>query len=111
MQLDSHLVVLVRVTAISPAPSLLVREQRREFDQWHNVQDLNNNGIREASEPPLSNWSVYIDSDRNQQLNAGEPTTTTASDGSYTFGGVVFRSVCDWRSLAIAVGTNGSQRG
>ena len=51
-------------------------------------QDLNNNGIREATEPPLSNWSVYLDNDRNRQITAGEPTTTTAADGSYTFSGL-----------------------
>ena len=46
--------------------------------------DLNENGIREGSEPGLPGWTMYVDSNANGQLDAGEPSAITASDGSYS---------------------------
>ncbi len=51
-------------------------------------QDLNKNGIRDNGEPPQSNWTVYLDNNRNRVLDFGDVTTTTAADGSYVFNGL-----------------------
>ncbi len=47
--------------------------------------DLNLNGIRDATDPPLVNWQIYIDLNSNGRLDPGEPNTFTAPDGSYNF--------------------------
>lgn len=47
--------------------------------------DLNANGLKEASESGQSGWTIYLDADGNGQLDTGETSTITAADGSYTF--------------------------
>ncbi|MFV2066188.1 MAG: beta-propeller fold lactonase family protein, partial [Pirellulales bacterium] len=61
--------------------------------------DGNGNGVRDAGEPGLANWKIYLDANRNGQLDAGETSTLTATDdagtpgvdetGWYTFTGLV----------------------
>jgi len=50
--------------------------------------DLNANGFRDATEPTLANWQIYIDSNNNGRLDAGEPNTFTNQQGNYTFANV-----------------------
>src|SRR5438309_288900 len=50
--------------------------------------DLNKNATRETSEPPVGGVTVYIDTNDNKTVDAGELTTVTANDGSYTFTGL-----------------------
>ncbi|HBH53145.1 MAG TPA: hypothetical protein DDY91_14750 [Planctomycetaceae bacterium] len=62
--------------------------------------DDNGNGSRDAGESGVSGATVYLDLDRDNIQDAGEPTTTTGSDGSYTFAGLtpgsyVVRDVID----------------
>lgn len=47
--------------------------------------DLNVNAIRDATDPPLANWQIYIDLNSNNRLDSGEPNTFTGPDGSYNF--------------------------
>lgn len=47
--------------------------------------DLNANSIRDATDPPLANWQIYIDLNSNNSLDPGEPNTLTRPDGSYNF--------------------------
>ncbi|TAG90020.1 MAG: hypothetical protein EAZ09_23425 [Oscillatoriales cyanobacterium] len=47
--------------------------------------DLNANGVRDATDPPLANWQIYIDLNTNNSLDVGEPNTLTRPDGSYNF--------------------------
>ena len=47
--------------------------------------DLNFNSIRDATDPPLANWQIYIDLNSNNRLDIGEPNTFTSPDGSYNF--------------------------
>ncbi|MFH0864170.1 MAG: SdrD B-like domain-containing protein [Candidatus Gottesmanbacteria bacterium] len=47
--------------------------------------DLNNNGARDAGEPGLENWTIFIDYNNNNVLDAGEPSTTTNVNGYYEF--------------------------
>ena len=40
----------------------------------------------QPDEPGLEGWTIYIDANANGQLDTGEQSTTTAADGSYSFG-------------------------
>ena len=50
--------------------------------------DLNENGVRDAGEPGLPGWTIYVDQNANGQLNVGEPSAVTGADGSYTITGL-----------------------
>src|SRR5262245_3231196 len=47
--------------------------------------DTNGNGVRDPGESGLASWTIFIDLDKDGILDAGEPSTVTASDGSYSF--------------------------
>ncbi|MFM6671882.1 MAG: SdrD B-like domain-containing protein, partial [Dolichospermum sp.] len=47
--------------------------------------DANANGIWEADEKALAGWTIYIDSNKNGQFDAGELSTVTDANGQYTF--------------------------
>ncbi len=47
--------------------------------------DLDGDAVRDASEPGLSGWKIYLDLNNNQILDTGEPSTVTGIDGSYSF--------------------------
>src|ERR1700761_5425143 len=46
--------------------------------------DATGNGAS-ADDTPLSGVTVYLDSNGNGAWTTGEPTTTTAADGTFTF--------------------------
>jgi len=50
--------------------------------------DANSNGVRDLGEAGLAGWTVYLDDDGNGIFDSGEPSTTTAADGSYVFTGL-----------------------
>jgi uncharacterized protein (DUF2141 family) len=50
--------------------------------------DANNNHLRDADEVGVSGATVFVDLNRNNVLDSSEPTTVTASDGSYLFTGL-----------------------
>ena len=52
------------------------------------ISDTNGDGIRGASELPMSGISVYVDVNNNLLLDAGEPVRTTDSTGAYSFVGI-----------------------
>ena len=47
--------------------------------------DEDADGNWDNGEPPLEDWTIYIDRDRNGRLDYGERSTTTGADGTYTF--------------------------
>jgi len=47
--------------------------------------DLNGDSQLEAGEPLLAGWGIFLDANHNSRFDQGETTTTTNSDGSYTF--------------------------
>lgn len=54
--------------------------------KWH---DLNENGVREAGEPDLADWTIYLDENQNGVLDDGEQFTLTNAVGDYTFSGLL----------------------
>ncbi len=50
--------------------------------------DLDGNHRRDAGEPAVGGATVFVDLDRDTVFDAGEPSTVTAADGSYTFTGL-----------------------
>ena len=48
--------------------------------KWY---DMNGDGRRGPDEPGLSGWVIYVDLNGNGELDAGEPSTVTDSNGDY----------------------------
>jgi subtilisin-like proprotein convertase family protein len=48
-------------------------------------EDINADGVIQTGEPLLAGWTVYLDTNHNNKLDAGETATTSAVDGSYIF--------------------------
>ncbi|MEM6312444.1 MAG: FG-GAP-like repeat-containing protein, partial [Planctomycetota bacterium] len=48
-------------------------------------EDLDGDGFRDPGEGPLGGVTIYLDLNDNAALDPGEPQTTTAADGTYTF--------------------------
>jgi serine-aspartate repeat-containing protein C/D/E len=51
--------------------------------------DLNGDGTRDPGEDGLAGKAVYLDLDDNGNLDSGEPSTTTAADGSWSITGIL----------------------
>jgi len=51
----------------------------------YKFHDVNNNGVWDTGEGPLSGWGIYIDENENGQWDSGEPKTTTNTSGYYKF--------------------------
>ncbi len=51
-------------------------------------EDANGNHLRDAGEVGIGGSTIYIDLDRDNLFDAGEPSTITAADGSYAFTGL-----------------------
>jgi hypothetical protein len=49
------------------------------------INDLNANGTKEAGEPGLAGWTVFIDNNKNGTLETGEPSLVTDSSGQALF--------------------------
>ncbi|MFL5780534.1 MAG: SdrD B-like domain-containing protein, partial [Thermoleophilaceae bacterium] len=47
-------------------------------------EDLNGDGVRDAGEPGLAGWTVYVDYDNDGTRDAGEPYAVTGPNGGYT---------------------------
>lgn len=47
--------------------------------------DINNNSSPDPGEPGLANWQIYLDLNRNNRLDGGEPFTFTNVQGNYAF--------------------------
>jgi hypothetical protein len=50
--------------------------------------DLNGNGIWDAGEPVLANWTIWLDVNGNLTQDPGEPTTLTDAGGLFAFTGL-----------------------
>ncbi|MCY2984883.1 MAG: Ig-like domain-containing protein [Planctomycetota bacterium] len=50
--------------------------------------DVDGDGTRASTDPPLSNWTIYLDSNQNNRLDLGERSTTSNAAGDYSLGNV-----------------------
>lgn len=50
--------------------------------KWH---DRNGNGQQDSGEPGIAGWTIYLDQNQNSQLDGGEISTVTDSNGFYSF--------------------------
>jgi hypothetical protein len=50
--------------------------------------DLDADGVKDAGEPGLSGWTIYVDYDDDGVLDAGEPSDVTDGSGNYTITGI-----------------------
>jgi hypothetical protein len=50
--------------------------------------DLDQDGERDADEPGLAGWTIFLDANGNGDLDAGETSTLTNADGNYSFTGL-----------------------
>ncbi|WP_293076587.1 S8 family serine peptidase, partial [Okeania sp. SIO3B5] len=48
--------------------------------------DQDGDGVWDDNEEGLEGWTIYIDENKNGELDEGEISTVTAQDGSYSFG-------------------------
>ena len=54
----------------------------------HSFADMDGDGTRDQGEPGLPGWTVFVDSNNDGVLNAGEPATWTDEAGDYVLTGV-----------------------
>jgi hypothetical protein len=47
--------------------------------------DLDGDGVRDAGEPGVAGWTIFLDTDGDGTLDAGENSTTTDAQGNYAF--------------------------
>ena len=50
--------------------------------------DLNGNGVKDAEDPGLAGWTIFLDTNDDGILNGEELSTVTAVDGDYSFSGL-----------------------
>ena len=57
------------------------------FGDVHGVKfhDIDGDGIRDADEPSLAGWTIYLDLNQDGNRDANEPNVTTSEDGSFEF--------------------------
>jgi len=48
-------------------------------------EDLDHDGVQDAGEPPLNGWTIFLDTDADNELDAGEVVAVTNLEGRYTF--------------------------
>ncbi len=48
-------------------------------------EDVNGNGVKDANDTALANWTIFIDANNNGTLDAGEASTLTGTNGLYSF--------------------------
>jgi|GEM_PF-3076673 len=48
-------------------------------------EDVNGNGLWDAGEQKLANWTIFLDQDGDGQLDAEEVSTVTDANGNYSF--------------------------
>jgi serine-aspartate repeat-containing protein C/D/E len=78
LKLDARLVGRIVATArvVAPAPGSIGGIK---------YEDLNANGVREPAERGLANWTIVLDTNRNNVIDAADRRTITSASGEYTF--------------------------
>src|SRR5207253_2632250 len=47
--------------------------------------DVNSDAVKQSTETGLTGWTVFLDTNKNGKLDAGESSTLTDSSGNYAF--------------------------
>ncbi len=76
-------------------PASLAEVNELDFGNWYpgkksgmKFEDLNADGVKDAGEPGLAGWTIYVDYNGNSVLDADEPYAVTDADGKYTITGI-----------------------
>ncbi|NIM52049.1 MAG: hypothetical protein GTN62_01220 [Gemmatimonadales bacterium] len=82
--------VSVDVLAIEPGETHEIVFGNWKFSTKSGMKfnDLNANGVKDADEPGLEGWTIFVDYNDNGSLDEGEPSAVTGSDGTYTITGI-----------------------
>ena len=51
----------------------------------HKFHDLDGDGVWDQNEPPMEDWTIYLDLDGDGQLSAADMVSGTTASGAYTF--------------------------
>ncbi|MEK7862813.1 MAG: CHRD domain-containing protein, partial [Chloroflexota bacterium] len=71
--------------------TVTVNEAAVSFGEIGGVKfdDLDADGVRDAGEPGLAGWTIFLDADADGTLDVGELSTTTDGSGAYAFTGLM----------------------
>ena len=76
---------LALVGTLCAAAPALATDGYVKGKKWH---DLNANGVKDAGEPVVKDWWIYVDVDRDGVYDAGEPQAKTDASGNYSITGI-----------------------
>jgi hypothetical protein len=76
---------LALVATLCAAAPALATDGSVKGKKWH---DVNANGVKDAGEPVVKDWWIYLDTNRNGVHDAGEPAAKTDSSGNYAITGI-----------------------
>jgi hypothetical protein len=78
-------VVLVLAATLCAAAPALATDGKVTGKKWH---DLNANGVKDAGEPVVKDWWIYLDTNRDGDHDSGEPAARTDAAGNYSISGI-----------------------
>jgi hypothetical protein len=77
--------VVALAAALCTAAPALATDGKVTGKKWH---DLNANGVKEAGEPVVKDWWIYLDTNRDGDHDSGEPAAKTDASGNYSISGI-----------------------
>ena len=76
---------LALVATLCAAAPALATDGSVKGQKWH---DINANGVKDAGEPVVKDWWIYLDTNRNGVQDGGEPAAKTDASGNYAITGI-----------------------
>ena len=76
---------LALVGTLCAAAPALATDGYVKGKKWH---DVNANGVKDAGEPVVKDWWIYVDVDRDGVYDSGEPQAKTDASGNYSITGI-----------------------
>lgn len=77
-----------RIVVVDMETGLYIFELEMASIAGQKYEDVNGNGSKDAGEPGLPGWTIFLDQNGNNTLDAGESSTTTDANGNYLFSGL-----------------------
>ena len=77
--------LLALAAALCAAAPALATDGKVTGKKWH---DLNANGVKDAGEPVVKDWWIYLDTNRDGDHDSGEPAAKTDASGNYSISGI-----------------------